>query len=183
MTLHGISGRVLYTEKPAHLTEAKTDTVGVGKLVVKRSSLQNPNPYWFRELDASTIHRISIPSHICVQIYKRVYTLIERVQVLPRRKAGGWKRWSQDASTSVNTMISRVKADPWGERHCRATEGGDLCSTPNPTASWALVSSHGDVHTHTHTHSSEPCLPMWAEGTAPYWGLFLTIFYSHCWTL
>ena len=66
--------------------------VGVGKLVVKRSSLQNPNPYWFRELDTSTIHGISIPSHICVQIYKRVYTLIERVQVLPRRKAGGWKR-------------------------------------------------------------------------------------------
>ena len=50
-------------------------------------------------------------------------------------------------------MISRVKADPWEERHCRATEGGDLCSTPNPTASRALVSSHGDVHTHTHTHT------------------------------
>ena len=166
MTLHGISGRVLFTEKPAHFTEAKTDTLGVGKVVVKRSSLQNPNPYWFRELDASTIHGISIPSHVCVQIYKRVYTLIERVQVLPRRNAGGWKGWSQDASTSVNTIISRMKADPWGERYCRATEGGDLCSIPTPRlpGPWSPLMEMS-THTHTYTHTRFRTVPAHVSGS------------------
>lgn len=184
MTLHSISRRVLSTEKPAHFTEAKTDTVGVGKVAVKGSSLQNPNPYWFREVDTSAIQRISIPSYICAKIYKRVYTLIERVQVLPRRKAEGWKRWSQDASTSVNTMISRLKADPWEERYCRATESGDLYSIPNPMASWALVSSHQDVYTHTHicahahTHTVHngacPRERKWLHQTEGYSWQFLT---------
>lgn len=64
-------------------------------------------------------------------------------------KAAGWKRWSQDASTSFNVIISRVKVYHWEQGCCRAVEGCDPCSIPDPTAYWALVSSHQDAETHT----------------------------------
>lgn len=96
-------------------------------------------------------------------------------------KAAGWKRWSQDASTSFNIIISRVKVYHWEQGCCRAVEGGDPCSIPDPTTYWALVSSHQDADTHTWFRMvPAPHEWKWLHQTEDY---SLHFFCSHCLTL